>query len=90
MPVSDKRLKQFAHVEDKDIDFSDISELDEEWFRKAILVRPDNTSEVSFDLDADVVLWFMGLGDHKARMRAVLRAYYEAKLSKTRKLADAE
>jgi hypothetical protein len=38
MPISEERLKEIESIKDEDIDFSDISELDDDFFENAALV----------------------------------------------------
>lgn len=74
-PMSERRL---ASVKDKDIDFSDIPELDEAFFRNARLVLPSTSGKtaVTLRLDRDVLDWFKAQGKgHLTRMNAVLKAY---------------
>ena len=40
-------LKEIAAVDDKDIDFSDIPELGESFWREAKLVKPDRTERIT-------------------------------------------
>lgn len=78
MSISPKRLAELEALKDEDIDYSDIPELDEEFFRNARLVMPpdDNKRPISIRVDADVLEWFKAQGaGHLTRMNAVLRAY---------------
>jgi uncharacterized protein (DUF4415 family) len=73
--MSERRL---AAIKDKDIDFSDIPELGEAFFRNAQLVLPPKAGKapVTLRLDRDVLRWFKSQGKgHLTRMNAVLRAY---------------
>jgi uncharacterized protein (DUF4415 family) len=75
-PLTTEELKS---MKDEDIDFSDIPELTEEQARTAIVVYPDNKTQLTLRLDPAVVLWFKSQGPrYQTRMNAVLRAYYEA------------
>jgi len=38
MPISEERLREIESIKDEDIDFSDISELDDDFFENAALV----------------------------------------------------
>ena len=70
--------RQLASVKDKDIDFSDIPELGEAFFRNARLVLPPKAGKapVTLRLDRDVLNWFKAQGKgHLTRMNAVLKAY---------------
>ena len=74
-PISERRL---ASTRDQDIDFSDIPELDEAFFRNARLVLPSKAGKaaVTLRLDRDVLEWFKAQGKgHLTRMNAVLKAY---------------
>ena len=44
MPISKERLAEIAAIADEDIDTSDISEADEEFFKKAKLISPDRSA----------------------------------------------
>jgi len=65
-------------------------ELDEEFWRNAVLVMPgDRKASVHLRLDPDVLAWFKLQGKgHLTRMNAVLRAYYEANRKKPKKKAS--
>jgi uncharacterized protein (DUF4415 family) len=65
-------------------------ELDEEFWRNAVLVMPgDRKASVHLRLDPDVLAWFKRQGKgHLTRMNAVLRAYYEANRKKPKKKAS--
>ena len=45
-PMSEQRAKEIQAMSDADIDFSDIPELDEAFFKKAELVETISTTEV--------------------------------------------
>ncbi|HWU62003.1 MAG TPA: BrnA antitoxin family protein [Ensifer sp.] len=78
MPLSPARheeLKKRAEAE-QDIDYSDIPELDETFFRSAKLVEPSRKEQVTMRIDADVLEWFKARGKgYQTRMNAVLKAY---------------
>ena len=53
-------------------------ELDEEWFRNAVLVHPGKVA-TSLRVDDDVIGWFRSQGrGWQTRMNGVLRAYAKA------------
>ena len=69
-----KRLKK---MKDKDIDTSDIPELDDEFFDNAKLVVPPKRP-VTLRLDADVLNWFKAQGQgYQTRINQLLRRYME-------------
>ena len=64
---------------DESIDYTDIPELDEDFFRKARVVVPPGKKQLTIRLDADVVSWLKDQGKgYQTRINAILRAYYEA------------
>lgn len=72
--------EELAHIPDKDIDTSDIPELDAAFWAKAKVVPPRNKPNVSLRVPAEVVDFFKA-DDPKgytARMAAVLVAYVQA------------
>ena len=78
MTVSRKRREEIAQIPDSRIDFSDIPELDTEFWDKAEVVFPEPKKAVTIRLDGDVLAWFKGAGKgYQSRMNAVLRSYME-------------
>ena len=71
---------ELAALPDEDIDYSDIPELDAEWFRTATVVMPTGKEQLTVRIDSDVLAWFRAQGKgYQSRMNAVLRAYVMAK-----------
>ena len=72
----------WEHLEsmsDADIDFSDIPELDADFFRTAKIRMPRTKKAVSIRLDQDVLVWFRKQGrGYQTRMNAILRTYMQA------------
>ena len=65
-------------MSDSDIDFSDIPELDADFFRNAKVRMPRAKRAVSIRLDQDVLAWFKKQGrGYQTRMNAVLRTYMQ-------------
>lgn len=63
-------------VEDEQIDFSDIPELDEEFWRRAELVEPDRTEQVTIRVKRSVLDYFKAPGKgYQTRMNRVLESY---------------
>lgn len=55
----EEREKKLVSMSDKDIDFDDIPELDEAFFKNSKLVkRQPNTEAISIRVDADTLEWF--------------------------------
>lgn len=70
-------------MRDEDIDYSDIAELDAEFFATARVVVPPGKKQVTVRLDRDVLAWLKAQGrGYQTRINAILRAYYEAHRSR--------
>ncbi|TXS90825.1 3-oxoacyl-ACP synthase [Parahaliea maris] len=79
LSVSKKRLKELSGKAEESIDYSDIPELDADFFEHADLVYPPGKQSVTIRLDSDVLAWMKAQGKgYQSRINAVLRAYYEA------------
>lgn len=71
--------EELLALKDEDIDFSDIPELDEEFFKNALLVHPDGTTPVTLRVKRSVLEAFKAGGKgYQTRMNAVLEAYVRA------------
>jgi len=65
-------------LSDRDIDYSDIPELDKDFFKSATLVLPEPKTTVTIRLDQRVLEWFKAKGPgYQTRINALLRAYME-------------
>lgn len=63
-------------MSDKAIDYSDIPQLSDDFFRTARLLMPQSKRPVAIRLDEDVIAWFQKQGaGYQSRINAVLRAY---------------
>jgi len=72
-------VKRLRNLKDEEIDYSDIPELDEAFFEKAVIVLPQPKASVSIRLDQEVLDWFKSQGKgYQTRINALLRAYMEA------------
>jgi len=72
-------LKRLRNLKDEEIDYSDLPELDEAFFQKAVIVLPQPKASVSIRLDQEVLDWFKSQGKgYQTRINALLRAYMEA------------
>jgi len=79
MSISRKRLKEIKSIKDEDIDYSDIPELDENFWNNAVLVHPERKERLTVRFDAEMVAWFRKQGrGYQTRMNAVLKSFYEA------------
>ena len=75
----EQRLKKLDEINDKEIDYSDIPELDDTFWSNAVIAYPEKKKPVTLRLDADVLYWFRSLGKgYQTRINSVLRSFYEA------------
>ena len=80
MPRYDKplTLEQIATVQDEDIDFSDIPELNEGFWQDAKLVEPDRTEQITLRLKGSVLAYFKASGKgYQTRINRVLESYVQ-------------
>lgn len=76
--VSKTDWKRLSEMSDKDIDTSDIPELDDTFFQNAELKVPSK-QPVTLRIDSDVLLWFKAQGQgYQTRINKLLRAYMES------------
>ena len=81
MRKHDKPLtpRQIATATDQDIDFSDVPELDDVFWRNAELVEPDRTEQVTLRVKRSVLAYFRAPGKgYQSRMNRVLESYVRA------------
>ena len=63
---------------DENIDYSDIPELNEDFWANAVIEYPEKKKPVTLRLDADVLEWFKSTGKgYQTRINAILRSFYE-------------
>ena len=78
----DKPLKpkEIAALKDTSIDFSDISELDAEFWKNPEQVEPDRTEQVTIRLKRSVIEHFKASGTrgYQTRINQVLESYVRA------------
>ena len=68
--------KQIAARREGDIDFSDIPELDETFWRDAELVEPDTTEQITMRVKRSVLDYFRAPGrGYQTRINRVLESY---------------
>ena len=68
--------EQTAAVKDEDIDFSDIPELDGDFWKRAELVEPDRTDQITIRVKRSVLAYFKASGrGYQTRMSRVLESY---------------
>lgn len=70
---------EIAAVEDAAIDFGDIPELDETFWREARLVEPDRTEQITLRVKRSVLEHFRASGKgYQTRINRVLESYVRA------------
>ncbi len=68
--------EQIAAVKEEDIDFSDIPELDDEFWERAVIVEPDRTDQITMRVKRSVLAYFKAPGrGYQTRMNRVLESY---------------
>lgn len=71
--------RKIANAKDQDIDFSDIPELDDDFWRNAELVEPDRTEQITLRVKRSVLAYFRASGKgYQSRMNRVLESYVRA------------
>jgi uncharacterized protein (DUF4415 family) len=83
MTISKKRLQAIEAIRDEEIDYSDIPELDEQFWAKAELRLPENKDRVTIRLDHDILEWLKTQGKgYQTRINAILRQYMDSQIHK--------
>ena len=73
-------LGQIEALEDKNIDFSDISELDKTFRQRAELIEPDLTEQITLRVKRSVLAYFKAPGKgYQTRMNRVLESCVRAR-----------
>jgi uncharacterized protein (DUF4415 family) len=74
-----QRLEEIEKIQDNEIDYSDIPELDDSFWDNATIVYPENKKPVTLRLDTDVLEWFRSTGKgYQTRINAILKSYIKA------------
>ena len=70
---------ELAALPDDQIDYSDIPELDDDFWENARIVAPPGKERITFRVDREVLEYFRKDGPgYQTRMNAVLRSFVEA------------
>ena len=70
---------QIAATKDENIDFSEIPELDETFWRQAELIEPDLTQQITLRVKRSVLAYFRAPGKgYQTRINRVLESYVRA------------
>ena len=71
--------EQIAATKDENIDFGEIPELDETFWREAQLVEPDLTEQITLRVKRSVLAYFRAPGKgYQTRINRVLESYVRA------------
>ena len=72
--------KEIAVLKDTQIDFSDIPELDTEFWKNAEQVEPDRTEQITIRLKRPVIEYFKGSGTkgYQTRITQLLESHVRA------------
>ncbi len=72
-------LEALDEMSDEDVDYTDVPEIDAEFFKTADVVPTPGKKQVTVRIDRDVLDWMKSHGKgYQTRINAILRAYYEA------------
>ncbi len=76
---TEDRHKKLLALRDEDIDYSDIPELDDDFWAKAKVVMPKAKEQISIKVDREVLAYFRKDGPgYQTRINAVLKSFVEA------------
>src|ERR1700722_3719226 len=77
--------ERLRNMKDEDIDTSEIPELGDWFWDKAVLVQPNCKSQLTLRLDTDLLEWLKKAGKgYQTKINAILRSYMMAQVSKSR------
>lgn len=78
MSISKERAAQIKALPDEQIEYSEIPELDESFWERAVLHMPEPKKGIYIRLDADILAWLKVSGKgYQTRLNAMLRALME-------------
>ena len=76
MTISKNRLNELAKKSESQIDYSDIPELNDDFWENATLASPDKTQIISLRVKQSVLDKYKKIGKgYQTRMNAVLESY---------------
>ncbi len=78
--LTEQQDHKLAELKDEDIDYSDIPELDDDFWKNAQIVEPDLTQPITLRVKSSVLKYFQANGKkgYQSRMNAVLESYVKA------------
>lgn len=75
-------LKTLAKQKDEDINYSDIPNSSESFWKDAKVIQPVKKEKLSLRLDADILDWFKSQGKgYQTRINNALKSYVEYQIS---------
>jgi uncharacterized protein (DUF4415 family) len=78
-------LEELSNLKDEDIDFSDIPDLDDHFWKNARLVTPDSSSQITLRLKKSVLEFFKSSGKgYQTRINQVLESYVRSQENNSR------
>ena len=84
-----ERHNKLVNMSDEDIDYSDIPELDDDFFNNAELAKTPATEAISIRIDTDTLEWFRNTAKNNPEIRGyqtlindVLQTYVAHKVKK--------
>ena len=88
--LTPKQEAKLAALSDEDIDYSDIPELDDDFWNNAQKVSCDLTQPITLNIKSSVLKYFQAEGDkdYRLRINAVLESYVEARRKLERESQD--
>ncbi len=79
MSISKKRLNEIKSIKEEDIDYSEIPELNKEFWDNVKPVYPKGKKAISIRLDKEIIDFFKNEGKgYQSKINNVLRTYIEA------------
>jgi len=74
-----QRLEEIEKIQDNEIDYSDIPELDDTFWDNANILYPENKKPITLRLDSEVLDWFRSTDKgYQTRINAILKSYLKA------------
>lgn len=71
--------KRLDNMKDEEIDFSDIPELSDEFWKNVRMLRPSKKEMISLRIDKDILDWFRKHGKgYQGYMNAILKSFVES------------
>jgi uncharacterized protein (DUF4415 family) len=81
--ISKKRtgeLKRLVKIPDESIDYSDIAELDDSFWKNAAIEFPKRKKAVSIRLDEDIIEWYKKhYREYQTAINAVLKSFMKSR-----------